>query len=80
MIIGLVIANKEVAIMGCEFCDFNRVDTKEWTIELYQETSYKYKGRKYFLEVEYPADGKSYHYVKGIEVNFCPKCGRRLDE
>ena len=66
--------------MSCKFCDFSRVDTKEWTIELYQTTSYKYEGKKYFLEVEYPADGKTYKYAKPLEVHYCPKCGRNLHE
>lgn len=67
--------------MCCEFCDFSNVREpfpKEWTINLYQATSYKYDGKKYFLEVEYPADGKAYRYVKPLEAHYCPKCGRSL--
>lgn len=62
---------------NCEFCDFAR-EEHEWEIELYQCGSYKYEGYKYFLEVTYPADGKWYKQVKGVEVYYCPKCGRKL--
>ena len=65
--------------MSCEFCNSNK-EGKAWEIKLYEATSYKYSGKKYLLEVEYPADGKPYHYVKPIEVNYCPKCGRQLKE
>lgn len=65
--------------MSCEFCDFNQ-KAKDWEIELYESTSYKYDGKKYFLEVTYPADGKRYHNVKPVGVNYCPKCGRKLNE
>ena len=66
--------------MNCEFCDFSSldVDLKEWTINLCRQTSYKHDGKKYFLEVEYPADGKIYKYVKPLEAYYCPKCGRSL--
>lgn len=67
--------------MSCEFCNFDK-ESKAWEITLYESTSYKhgykYGGKKYLLEVEYPADGKPYHYVKPLEVNYCPKCGRQL--
>ena len=65
--------------MNCKFCDFNQKE-KEWEIELYEETSYKYQGKKYFLEVTYPADGEWRHSIKHVEANFCPKCGRKLSE
>ena len=63
--------------MSCKYCDFNQVE-KNWHIELYESTSYKYDGKKYFLEVTYPMDGKSVPKVKPVEVNFCPMCGRKL--
>ena len=46
--------------MSCEFCNFDK-ESKAWEITLYEATSYKYGGKKYLLEVEYPADGKPYH-------------------
>ena len=65
--------------MSCKFCDFNRKGI-EWEIELYELTSYEYDGKKYFLAVTCPADGRLYHRVKKVEVNYCPKCGRKLSE
>lgn len=63
---------------NCKFCDYNRVP-KTWEIGLYRATSYKYEGRKYFLEVEYPlGDLTIYPRINPIEVNFCPMCGRKL--
>lgn len=64
--------------MNCEYCNFDNFP-EAWDITLYQQTSYKYDGKKYFLEVHYPADGKHYHVVKPVEVNYCPKCGRKLN-
>lgn len=64
--------------MNCEYCNFDNFP-EEWEIGLYQQTSYKYEGKKYFLEVEYPADGKYYHRAKPVEVNYCPMCGRKLN-
>lgn len=65
--------------MSCRYCEFD-YPAMDWEIELYQSTSYKYEGKKYFLEVTYPADGKRYHRVKPVEVNYCPKCGRKLNK
>ena len=30
------------------------------------------------LDVTYPADSKTYHNVKPVEVYYCPKCDRKL--
>ncbi len=65
--------------MSCKYCEFDHPGM-DWEIELYESTSYKYEGKKYFLRVTYPADGKRYHRVKPVEVNYCPKCGRKLDK
>lgn len=65
--------------MSCKYCEFDNPAT-DWEIELYESTSYKYEGKKYFLEVAYPADGKRYRRVKPVEVNYCPKCGRKLNK
>ena len=65
--------------MKCEYCNFDN-QPEDWEIVLYEQTSYKYEGKKYFLEVEYPADGKYYHRVKPVEVYYCPLCGRKLIE
>lgn len=64
--------------MSCEYCDFDHT-TNDWEIGLYECTSYEYDGKKYFLDVCYPADGKLYRRVKEVEVNYCPKCGRKLN-
>ena len=63
--------------MSCEYCEFDHPE-KDFEIELYEATSYKYEGKKYYLEVTYPADGKRYKNIKNVEVFFCPKCGRKL--
>lgn len=65
--------------MNCKFCDFNQKE-KGWEIELYEQTSNSYDGKKYFLEVTYPADGKTYRNIKSVEVYYCPKCGRKLPQ
>lgn len=65
--------------MNCNYCNFDQKE-KEWEIELYESTSYEYEGKRYFLEVTYPTDGKYYKRVKPVEVNYCPKCGRKLNE
>ena len=63
--------------MSCKFCDFNQ-EEKEWEVNLYESTSYEYEGKKYFLNVAYPADGEWRHRIKDVEAYFCPKCGRKL--
>ena len=63
--------------MSCNYCDFNQPE-KVWEIELYESTSYKYEGKKYFLEITYPADGRYYHKVRPVEIKYCPMCGRKL--
>ena len=71
---------KTKVVTECEFCDFYR-EPKEWEIGLYEQTGYYYDGKKYFLEVEYPlGDARQYPKIRPVEVNFCPKCGRRLVE
>jgi hypothetical protein len=66
-------------ISKCEFCNFNQ-DPKVWTINLYSCTSYKYEGKKYFLDIEYPlGDMTKYPDIKAVEVNYCPMCGKKLN-
>lgn len=65
--------------MKCKYCDFKQKE-RVWEIELYESTSYKYEGKKYFLEVTYPEDNMTYPYIKPVEVNYCPKCGRKLNK
>ena len=63
---------------GCQFCDFDQ-DPVTWAIGLYTQSSYKYEGFKYFLEVEYPlGDLTIYPHIKPVEVYYCPMCGRKL--
>lgn len=64
--------------MNCEYCDFSQPE-KDWEIELYKGYTNKRRS-KYYLEVTYPADGKIRHGVKPVEVNYCPKCGRKLND
>lgn len=33
--------------MSCKYCDFD-LPEMDWEIELYESTSYKYEGKKYF--------------------------------
>ena len=63
--------------MSCEFCDFTQ-EEKEWEVNLYESTSYEYEGKKYFLNVAYPADGEWRHRMKDVEAYFCPsfRCAR----
>lgn len=63
----------------CHFCDF-RQEADTWDIALYQASSYKYEGFKYFLEVEYPLGEylTKYPHIKPVEVYYCPMCGRKL--
>lgn len=63
----------------CDYCDFSQKE-HDWEIELYEGASYKYEGPKYYLELTYPADGIRRHPIKKVEVNYCPKCGRKLNE
>lgn len=65
---------------NCKFCDFHR-EPNTWEIGLYQASSYKYDGFKYFLEVEYPLGEylTKYPNIKAVEVHYCPMCGRKLN-
>lgn len=65
-------------VSDCNFCNFHR-EPKIWEIGLYQASSYKYDGFKYFLEVEYPlGDLTKYPRIEAVEVDYCPMCGRKL--
>ena len=65
----------------CDFCNFDK-EAKEYEIGLYECTSYKYKGIKYFLEVEMPLNVDlsigNLNKIKPVEVFYCPKCGQKL--
>ena len=61
----------------CSFCDFNQ-DSHDYQIELYEQTSYAYEGKKYFLEVQNPEDYNAKKWAIPREVFYCPVCGRKL--
>lgn len=62
----------------CIFCKFDE-PADAWTIRLFRQTSYKYEGEKYMLNIVYPSGGP-FQAIKELEVYYCPMCGRKLGE
>ena len=64
--------------MSCKFCKFDSPEV-DWEIGLYETDTDKNDEKIYTLELAYPADGKARHRIKPVVVNYCPVCGRELN-